>query len=236
MPRSRGRHADPGRRLHRRWLATRCPRAPRTPARGPRADRRARPDERALAARSTGADQPAGDLTIAIDDVLVAVADDEPTIPVHASWHAIRLEVGPYVVEGELPTLPGFDPGRALTRPTGEFVLLRDPRLGRIGGRQPPCRSATTRWSIATASSASRPTSCWGSSSRARRCPTRPRPMRPSRRDPDAGLSRSRPRPDAAPRRLAVSAAPGADRRLAPAPRDPPVPAPVRRRTGLRWA
>ena len=25
--------------------------------------------------------------------------------------------------------MPGFDPGRALARPTGEFVLLRDVRL-----------------------------------------------------------------------------------------------------------
>jgi hypothetical protein len=25
-----------------------------------------------------------------------------------------------------MPTMPGFDPGRALARPTGEFVLLRD--------------------------------------------------------------------------------------------------------------
>jgi hypothetical protein len=77
--------------------------------------------------------QPAGDLTIAIDDVLVAVTDDESAIPVHASWHALRIEVGPYVVEGELPTLPGYDPDRALARPNGEFVLLRDPRLGRVG-------------------------------------------------------------------------------------------------------
>ena len=75
------------------------------------------------------APRPAGELSIPIDDVLVAVADDDPTIPVHASWHAIRLEIGPYRVEGELPTLPGYDPGRALTRPTGEFVLLRDVRL-----------------------------------------------------------------------------------------------------------
>lgn len=78
--------------------------------------------------------QPARDLTIAIDDVLVAVTDDESAIPVHASWHALRIEVGPYVIEGELPTLPGYDPGRALARPNGEFVLLRDPRLGRLGG------------------------------------------------------------------------------------------------------
>jgi hypothetical protein len=75
--------------------------------------------------------RPAGALTIPIDEVLIAVADDDPSIPVHASWHAIRLEVGPYVVAGEMPTLPGYDPGRALTRPSGEFVLLRDVRLAR---------------------------------------------------------------------------------------------------------
>ena len=77
--------------------------------------------------------QAAGDLTIAIDDVLVAVSDGESSVPVHASWHAIRVEVGPYTVEGELPTLPGYDPDRALARPNGEFVLLRDPRLGQDG-------------------------------------------------------------------------------------------------------
>lgn len=75
-----------------------------------------------------------GELTIPIDDILVAFGDDEPTMPVHASWHAIRLEMGPYLVEGELPTLPGYDPGRALTRPNGEFLLLRDVRLGWLGG------------------------------------------------------------------------------------------------------
>jgi hypothetical protein len=82
--------------------------------------------------------QPAGDLTIAIDDVLVAVADGESAIPVHASWHALRIEVGPYVVEGELPTLPGYDPERALARPNGEFVLLREPRLGPHDGTVVP--------------------------------------------------------------------------------------------------
>jgi hypothetical protein len=85
-------------------------------------------------ALDAAADQPAGDMTIAIDDVLVAVTDDESAIPVHASWHALRIEVGPYAMEGELPTLPGYDPDRALARPNGEFVLLRDPRLGRLGG------------------------------------------------------------------------------------------------------
>jgi hypothetical protein len=82
--------------------------------------------------------QPAGDLTIAIDDVLVAVAEGESAVPVHASWHALRIEVGPYAVEGELPTLPGYDPDRALARPNGEFVLLRDPRLGPLDGAVAP--------------------------------------------------------------------------------------------------
>lgn len=68
--------------------------------------------------------------SVPVDDVLVAVGDDEPPAPVHASWHQVRLEMGPYVVEGELPTQPGYDPGRALVRPSGEFVLLRDVRLG----------------------------------------------------------------------------------------------------------
>jgi hypothetical protein len=78
-----------------------------------------------------GEPQRARDLTIASDDVLIATTQDDDSIPVHAQWHPIRLELGPYVVEGEMPTMPGFDPGRALTRPTGEFVLLRDVRLGR---------------------------------------------------------------------------------------------------------
>ncbi len=69
-------------------------------------------------------------VTLAVDDVLVAIDDDDVALPVHASWHVVALEVGPYLVTGELPTMPGFDPGRALTRPTGEFVLLRDVRLG----------------------------------------------------------------------------------------------------------
>lgn len=78
-----------------------------------------------------GPPAPTDDLTLAMDDVLVAVGDDDPPVPVHASWHALRLDVGPYVVEGEMPTLPGYDPGRALTRPSGEFVLLRDVRIAR---------------------------------------------------------------------------------------------------------
>lgn len=71
----------------------------------------------------------AGSLAIPSDDILIAVGDDDPGVPVHAAWHHIQLESGPYSVEGELATMPGFDPGRALTRPSGEFLLLRDIRL-----------------------------------------------------------------------------------------------------------
>ena len=75
----------------------------------------------------------AATLSIPIDDVLIASAEGDLTTAVHASWHAIELEIGPYLVRGELPTLPGFDPGRALTRPGGEFVVLRDVRVSLLG-------------------------------------------------------------------------------------------------------
>ena len=73
--------------------------------------------------------QPQGEMTVAGDDILLAVSDAVEDGPVHAQWHDIRLDVGPYRVTGQMPTMPGFDPGRALARPTGEFVLLRDVRI-----------------------------------------------------------------------------------------------------------
>ena len=76
-----------------------------------------------------GRSGPSSGVSIPIDDVLVAVGDDDAGAPMHASWHAIRVEIGPYLIDGEMPTFPGFDPGRALTRPTGDFVLLRDVRI-----------------------------------------------------------------------------------------------------------
>jgi len=72
---------------------------------------------------------PAGEMRITVDDIVIAVGDDEPSIPVHASWHDLRIVAPPYALAGEMPTLPGYDPGRALARPTGEFVLLRDVRM-----------------------------------------------------------------------------------------------------------
>lgn len=66
------------------------------------------------------------------DDLLVIVPDDAD-LPIHASWHPVVLEVGPYEISGELPTQPGFDPGRALTRPGGTFVALRALRIALRG-------------------------------------------------------------------------------------------------------
>jgi hypothetical protein len=75
----------------------------------------------------------AGTLTFATDDILLAVADEAPSGPMHAAWHHVLLDTGPYALEGELATMPGFDPGRSLTRPSGAWVLLRDVRLSVLG-------------------------------------------------------------------------------------------------------
>jgi hypothetical protein len=74
----------------------------------------------------------AGDLRLLVDDLMLVVSDEPDGFPVHAQWHSIELDAGPYRVYGEMPTMPGFDPGRALARPTGEFVLLRDARIALI--------------------------------------------------------------------------------------------------------
>ena len=75
----------------------------------------------------------AGEVIIPPDDVHLATAEEPEDLPVHAQWHDIALDVGPYRVTGQMPTMPGFDPGRALARPTGEFVQLRDVMIGLVG-------------------------------------------------------------------------------------------------------
>ena len=69
------------------------------------------------------------DDSLAVDDIIVAVGDVDPSRVVHASLHDVILEAGPYRITGLLPVLPGFDPGRALTRPGGTFLQLRDAHL-----------------------------------------------------------------------------------------------------------
>lgn len=66
---------------------------------------------------------------VPVDDLLVVVAPPGTAIPIHPAWHDIVVTAGPYLVSGQMPTMPGFDPGRALARPTGTFVLLAHVRL-----------------------------------------------------------------------------------------------------------
>ena len=77
--------------------------------------------------------RPAADLSLAPDDIHVAASDSYEDGPVHAQWHDVAVDLGPYRVTGQMPTMPGFDPGRALARPTGEFVLLRDVEITLVG-------------------------------------------------------------------------------------------------------
>jgi hypothetical protein len=93
-----------------------------------------------------------GAATIVIDDLAVAAGDEELPGPVHAAFHAIRLEAGPYLIRGEMATLPGFDPGRALTRPTGTFVLLSDVKVSLLAdanaGTASHDRALVNRYSV----------------------------------------------------------------------------------------
>jgi hypothetical protein len=77
--------------------------------------------------------RPIGEVSVAPDDVFLATSEESEDLPVHAQWHDIALDVGPYRVQGQMPTMPGFDPGRALARPTGEFVQLRDVTISLAG-------------------------------------------------------------------------------------------------------
>ena len=81
---------------------------------------------------------------VAPDDVLVLVAT-HPEIMVHMTWHSVTLELGPYRVTGELATQPGFDPERALVRPGGTFVPLRDARIELVSAARDRRRRSTAR-------------------------------------------------------------------------------------------
>jgi hypothetical protein len=72
---------------------------------------------------------PAPGVSLPVDDLLIVAAPPETPIPSHPAWHDVVLTCGPYLVTGRMPTVPGFDPARALVRPTGMFVLLDHVRL-----------------------------------------------------------------------------------------------------------
>jgi hypothetical protein len=59
------------------------------------------------------------------DDILVIVTPAVEMM-VHMTWYEMVLDVGPYRVTGSMATHPGFDPAKALARPTSTFVGLRD--------------------------------------------------------------------------------------------------------------
>jgi hypothetical protein len=65
---------------------------------------------------------------VAPDDILIISTLAESTF-VHMTWFSVTLDLGPYRVTGELATHPGFDPERALARPSSVFVPLRDARI-----------------------------------------------------------------------------------------------------------
>ena len=68
------------------------------------------------------------EVQVAPDDILIIVTPPE-SILVHMTWFAVTLDLRPYRVIGELATHPGFDPERALARPSGIYVPLRDARI-----------------------------------------------------------------------------------------------------------
>ena len=59
------------------------------------------------------------------DDILVLVTG-VPELKIHMAWYSVALDVGPYRVSGRLATHPGFDPAKAIARPSGTFVALSD--------------------------------------------------------------------------------------------------------------
>jgi hypothetical protein len=66
-----------------------------------------------------------GSVTVAPDDILLIVTA-EPDVKIHMAWYSVALDVGPYRVSGRIATHPGFDPAKAIARPSGSFVALAD--------------------------------------------------------------------------------------------------------------
>jgi hypothetical protein len=79
-----------------------------------------------------GGKEQAAQMRIELDELLLIADTSDTPVPIHASWHEVATHIGPFRVDGELATQPGFDPGRALARPGGEFVLLRDVRVALV--------------------------------------------------------------------------------------------------------
>lgn len=76
---------------------------------------------------TTGAPERSDVGSVAADEILLATLPPEPVAQsVHRVHYPIEIGLGPYTVTGQMAVLPGFDPGRALTRPASYFIELRD--------------------------------------------------------------------------------------------------------------
>ena len=63
--------------------------------------------------------------TVATDEILFAAIPPDPDAPlIHHVYYTVKLSLGPYEILGEMAMFPGFDPGRALTRPASDFIDL----------------------------------------------------------------------------------------------------------------
>ena len=63
-----------------------------------------------------GGRQAADDLAVEPDDVFLAGSDEDNDVPVHAQWHDLALDVGPYRVLGQMATMPS-SVARSAARP-----------------------------------------------------------------------------------------------------------------------
>ena len=54
------------------------------------------------------------------------IVTPEPEIKAHMALYPVAIEIGPYRVTGQLATHPGFDPAKAIARPSSPFIALSD--------------------------------------------------------------------------------------------------------------
>jgi hypothetical protein len=81
----------------------------------------------ALADLAAGAAERSAVGSVSADEILLASLPPEPvTLSIHRVPYPLEIWLGPYHVTGVMSILPGFDPGRALTRPASYFLDVTD--------------------------------------------------------------------------------------------------------------
>jgi hypothetical protein len=91
--------------------------------------------------------------SVGSDQIMIVALPRDPDAPqVHKVHYPVTLTVGPYTVSGDLTMFPGFDPARALTRPTSDFIDIHDAsvRIATPGGEmeQPYDEIAVNRFAV----------------------------------------------------------------------------------------